>query len=356
MRGDSLSDSIAIRNRLDELNVSPRLDSYSKVVVHVSDEVAYEYPSGDVTSGLVLDVDNPFGTPQMAKDLYERLSGYQYQPYDATGAHLDPTAEIGDALNASTVHGGIYKRNRKFGRLMKADVSAPMEEELDHEYQYVSATEREFRREFGEVRATLSIQNDKIDAKVEADTSGNKQTFGWKLTSSSWEGLEVNGKITATSGMIGGFNIGSRAIYNNLSSFGGTQTSGVYLGTDGIQLGQNFKVTTSGTVTASSLKLKGTITFLNSDGTSAGTLSAANLRKYANDAYTSACTSGGYCYGGAAGGYNWNDAKDGKVWASFLKTTALQCGQISINGMICAPYSATINGVTIPYWGYGAPH
>jgi hypothetical protein len=64
-------------------------------------------------------------------------------------------------------------------------------------------------------------------------------------------GLSVKGQITATSGYIGsessGFNIGSTAIYNGMTSMSDTTHNGIYLGTDGIALGQGkFKVTKNG--------------------------------------------------------------------------------------------------------------
>lgn len=82
---------------------------------------------------------------------------------------------------------------------------------------------------------------------------GNGEFTG-KITATSGE---FTGKITASSGKIGGFNIGASALWNNISSFGGTQTTGVYVGTNGIQLGQGFKVNSSGAVTASNLTLSG---------------------------------------------------------------------------------------------------
>ena len=332
-----MSDKITLFKRADNLDVSPEFSGYSKVIIYIDDETYVE--AGD-DSGRVLEINNPFGTQSLADDLLEKLRGYQYQPYQADGALLDPAAEIGDGIAIRDVYGGLYSRDKTFGRLMKTDIAAPHDEEIDHEYQYESEFERRYKREYAETQAELAIQATEISAKVTADTSENRQSFGWKLTSDSWEvfannqtvlkatssGLEVSGKITATSGTIGGFNIGSRAIYNNISSFGGNQTSGVYLGTDGIQLGQNFKVTTSGAVTASSLTLKGTLTFLNNDGSVAGTMSAANLRSQVAHAYAST-TSGGYCYGGASGGYSWNNAKVGSETATYFRANRLGCSQ-----------------------------
>lgn len=390
-----MSDLIELGSKVSAVDVSPAFDAYSKVVIHISDDT--QVVAGN-DSGRTLEIDNPFGNQEMADRMLASLRGFQYRPYTANGALLDPAAEIGDALNTETSYGGIYTRSRNFGRLMEADVSAPHDEEIDHEYKFESPSERKFKRTVGEVKASILLTNERIDlevaerraqgdslssqlsltasaitaevaratqaegnlsaslsvqateiaAKVSA-SGGSNSSFGWALNSNShtWysnnqevmkitaSGLIVNGIINAKEGgTIGGFTIGARAIYNNISQYGGTQTNGVYLGTDGIQLGQNFKVDSSGSVTASSLKLKGTITFLNSDGTSAGTLSAADLRTGAyqaannygswNSAYSST-SPGGYCYGGAGGGYSFNLAtnQNSGTYPSFFRATVM---------------------------------
>ena len=169
-----MSDVISVARRVTSVDVSPQFDNYSKVIIHVSDETAYEVGND---TGRTLEIDNPFGTQQMAEDILASLTGYQYQPYDAQGALLDPAAEIGDAVNMRGAYGGIYTRERTFGRLMKADVSAPHDEEINHEYQYESPERREFSRAIGEVKASLIIANDRIDATV-AQTGGTAQSFG----------------------------------------------------------------------------------------------------------------------------------------------------------------------------------
>lgn len=370
-------DLIDIGSKVSTVDVSPAFDAYSKVIIHISDDT--QVVAGN-DSGRTLEIDNPFGNQEMADRMLASLRGFRYSPYTANGALLDPAAEIGDALSTETSYGGIYTRSRNFGRLMKADVSAPTDEEIDHEYKFESPSERKFKRTVGEVKASILLTNERVDlevserraqgdslssqlsltasaitaevaratqaegnlsaslsvqaneiaAKVSA-SGGRNSSFGWSLTNNAhtWysnnqevmkitaSGLIVNGEVNAKSGTIGGFSIGASAIYNNLSKFGGTQTNGVYLGTDGIQLGQNFAVDSSGSVTASSLRLKGTITFLNSDGTSAGTLSAADLRTGAYQAAnnygswngtTELCSPGGYIYGGASGGVIFNGA------------------------------------------------
>ena len=122
-----------------------------------------------------------------------------------------------------------------------------------------------------EVTAEFEVQSDAISAKV-SRTGGSNSTFGWTLndTSHTWysgsqevmkisyqNGLVVKGNITATSGFIGngssGFEITATAIRKSMTSLSDTAHNGIYIGTDGIALGQGkFKVTSAGTITATS--------------------------------------------------------------------------------------------------------
>lgn len=314
-----MADKINLLNRVASIDVAPEFAAYSKVIIYVDDDTAIVV--GD-DSGRTLEVKNPFGTQAMAQSMLASLRGYQYQPLYATSALLDPAAEIGDGVSIKNIYGGIYQRTRTFNQLMAADIAAPHEEEINHEYKYVSPQERRYKREMGDVRATLSIESDRITAEVaqrQADsaefrsqlsvqatqiaarvtqTGGSQSSFGWSLLSNEFglyagntkvfwvnsSGAHVKGEITATSGKIGNFNIGSTAIWNNISQYGGTQTTGVYLGTNGIQLGQRFKVDTSGNVTASnlaitggSIKLGGTAQNPVFQVTSSGAVTASNL-------------------------------------------------------------------------------
>lgn len=333
---ESLSDVVTIARRVSKVDVSPQFDNYSKVIIRVSDDTSYE--AGNDT-GRTLEIDNPFGTQQMANNMLASLTGYQYQPYSADGALLDPSAEIGDAVNMRGAYGGIYTREREFGRLMKADVSAPHDEEINHEYQYESPTERKFARQIDDVKASLIIANDRIDASV-SQTGGTTSSFGWSLTSNAhrWyangqevmavtaSGLTVKGNVQATTGTIGGFNISASAIWNNISSFGGSQSSGVYLGTNGIQLGQAFKVNSSGAVTATNISannmtLTGT---LNIGGTA---ITAAALRSGAQSAYNNAS----YWSGGSGYGYNYNNAT---VSGTSSYPSNFTCGNLRVTSAI----------------------
>lgn len=108
-----------------------------------------------------------------------------------------------------------------------------------------------------ELAAALSIQANQISLKVaKGDVSSQlsvesgkihitSDRFSWESTYSSLSvdgkltatDVNLKGKIAATSGEIGGFTIGTTAIYNAKTSLN-SNVSGVYLGTDGISIGK----------------------------------------------------------------------------------------------------------------------
>ena len=332
-----MSDRINLLKRAENVQIAPLFNTYAKVILNIDDETQASAGGG---AGRVLELDNPlFGSATVATKMLNRLRGYQYQPYKATGALLDPAAEIGDGISVNDVYGGLYARDRRFGHLMDADIAAPHDEELNHEYQYETPTERKLKREMGDVRATFVIQNNKIEARV-AKTGGNNSSFGWVLNDSShtWysgnkqvmrvsaSGLEISGKVTATSGYIGsasaGFEIGSRSISNGMTSLGDTTHNGVYVGVDGIAIGRgNFKVDASGNLTAR----RGTFGSLSVD--SGGTSSYSGRLSGCGGSVSSGLSYGGGSYGSLS-------SLDNGLKNVAVKVDSLEANAITTNNLV----------------------
>ena len=94
-------------------------------------------------------------------------------------------------------------------------------------------------------------------------------------------GLSVTGKITATSGVIGGLTIKDGYLSTNGQTWGGTNTNGIYFGPNGIQLGKYFTVDSSGNLTAYSGKFLGTVQAGSIDyGGNAGYFDGAGLASF----------------------------------------------------------------------------
>ena len=332
-----MSDSINILQRAENVEIAPLFNTYSKVIVNIDDETP---ASSGSDTGRTLELDNPlFGSPTVAAKLLQRLKGYQYQPYSAQGALVDPAAEMGDAISVNDVYGGIYTRERTFGRLMITDVSAPNDEEINHEYKWETPTERKLKREMEDVRATFAIQSDRIEARV-AKIGGNNNSFGWVLTDSghTWysgskqvmkvssSGLEITGKITATSGYIGngsqGFEISSRSLFNGMTSLNDTTHNGVYVGVDGISLGRgNFKVDASGNLTAR----RGTFGSLSVD--SGGTSSYSGRLSGCGGSVSSGLSYGGGSYGSLS-------SLDNGLKNVAVKVDSLEANAITTNNLV----------------------
>lgn len=289
-----------IGRRMRSLNKGDTFLPYSRVIINVGvddDGNEVSYVAGN-TSGYTLEVTCPWGTQQMANDMLARVQGYQYQPYNAGTVQVDPAAEIGDAVSSTRVYGGLYKQDITFNKLFASDISAPNEEQIDHEYPYVDQTTRAILRQEKEMKAEFRITNDAISAEVAratgregvlsgrldvqseeisakvSKTGGNASSFSWSLQSDNFSlyannkqvfrctssGVLIDGEIRARSGYIGtntsGFHIGDKAIYNGVTGMEDSSHTGVYVGTDGIRLGKGiFSVDKSGNLTAT-----GTIT------------------------------------------------------------------------------------------------
>lgn len=171
-----------------------------------------------------------------------------------------------------------------------------------------------------------------------ADTKGNLTLVGTIYASAG----EFTGHITATSGYIGqpsqGWTISSSAIYNGKSSYSGT-AQGIYIGTDGISLGNasNYirasksgylyanNVSISGHITATSGEIGGceiengtlkvgnaNITSLNASKITAGTMSADRI---------------------SGGSIDASDVTITNLNASNIKSGTLNCNNITVTNL-----------------------
>ena len=301
--------------KVDNLETSEIFDAYGRIDVVLGEDeqgnvitVSYPNISDAQTSGRIMTVNMPMCTDTtLARNAAQRIytslmtkdpTSFQYTPLEATGALADPSLEFGDSIDVNGVHGGFYSRATAFGHLMKCTLAAPTDEEIDHEYPYQDAQQRQITRSNKEFKSgiyvnaqnirlevtarengdrELSSQIEQTEESIRADVvakeGGNVRSFGWKLLSTEFglysnntkvfwvnkDGANIKGtlQVGTNVGSTNGFVISSTAIYKNITQYGGTQTTGVYIGTDGIQLGQNFKVNNQGTVEAKSLTLSG---------------------------------------------------------------------------------------------------
>lgn len=245
----------------------------------------------------------------IAQNIYNRISVVTYTPFEIE-VKGNPCFQVGDPIYFTTVNGEVVKSyilQRNYtgiqsqkdtysadGFEKRAEVTVSVNDELIKLRNKTNRLDRDLEHTTSvledevldpdnplSLRSEIDQTADSISAEVTRATTaeGNKlnktsptgqTSFSWEMTNSKMEwkkngdrimllnssGLDITGKITATSGYIGstsGFNIGSTSIYNGISSMTGTGT-GVYIGTDGINLGYNFRVTNQGVANATSMR------------------------------------------------------------------------------------------------------
>lgn len=312
------------------LDASPEFQPVSQIILVVDENTTY---TAGNTTGRTLTAECPWGTQAMANTMLARLNGYIYRPYDATDALLNPAMELGDAVNVGDdIFGGIYKRGINFNGLLTAEISAPQDEELDHEYPWASPEQRQIDRNYKVVNdlieanySELSVQasqisasvtqvsnnvtaldNSKLNAKQTSSTmswsldangfyvnnakTANSSNFKFKVDSS---GASVNGTIVATAGSIGGFTIKNGYLTTNTSRTShSSKQSGILLNASGLSMGDGNKRTFYVSNTGNLIATSGTFGSLNinssgqTNGTYYGGLNSGVTCSYGGTTYT----------------------------------------------------------------------
>lgn len=159
----------------------------------VDDENAYY--AGD-QSGYTLTVECPYGTQTMADALLTALQGKTYYGYHADGAELAADAELGDGVTVNGVSSFLAYRSANFSAAHFSEIAAPGENEVDHEYPYVSQTQREIRRAasgYSEIRKSLR----EIALEVQGKTDEGDVN---SLIQAGLEGIEISSSMDGVSG------------------------------------------------------------------------------------------------------------------------------------------------------------
>ena len=138
-----MADYTNVLNKAAALEYGPAFAPYTGVRLWYDDENAFF--AGNET-GSVLEADCPWATQAMANNILANVSGYVYQPFEASDALLDPAAELGDGVGVGNLFAPLATINRTLDSLAAAEIGAPEEEEVEYEFPYVSPTQRSLQR------------------------------------------------------------------------------------------------------------------------------------------------------------------------------------------------------------------
>ena len=135
----------------------------SKVILLVDDENYYE---AGTDTGTVIEATCPYATQAMANAVLSSLQGYAYQPVTAGNAKISPFAELGDGITVNGIYTQMASQTIKFSPGEVADVSAPSESEVDHEYQMNTPVSVDINRKIATVRSQITKTADEITLQI----------------------------------------------------------------------------------------------------------------------------------------------------------------------------------------------
>ena len=188
-----------------------------------------------------IDVDVLIATSTQQAQIYGQsilstLQNWHYQPFTANNALVDPASSLGDGITVRGVYSTIFKRSTQFNALAVQTVTAPAEEETDHEFKFVSSEKRKQDRKYKQIEDTfeaaltvqateiraevsqvqtnldgvqaslesqLSVQAGEISAKVSKNSPSGQTSFSWAMddTSHTWYANNVQVMKVSSSGL-----------------------------------------------------------------------------------------------------------------------------------------------------------
>ena len=166
-------DTFYLRQSVRDMDESPAYQPISRIRINAgtdSDGNAIIYEAGN-SNGRTIEVDNPIILDSamgsaVAQRVLSTLEGYKFKPFKASGAILDPAAEIGDAVSVNGVYSVLADIETTFSPLMTANISAPEDGSIDHEYPYESPTDRAITRSIADLTTSFIVENGRIAAEI----------------------------------------------------------------------------------------------------------------------------------------------------------------------------------------------
>lgn len=173
-----MSDKTYLGLQISDFSESGQLQPISRITLLLDDDNAYT--AGDDT-GRELEISCPWATQKMANDLLSELKGYRYRPFQANGAYLNPAAELGDGVTVGGIYSVLASSDTTFDAACVSDISAPGEEELDHEYPYETQSKRQFNRKIAATRSMITKTAEEIRLEVSNEINGLSSSIDIKL-------------------------------------------------------------------------------------------------------------------------------------------------------------------------------
>ena len=240
-----------VGNRATSFSEFPEYNEYTRVSLYYDSETLKATVGNDTGREMVLV--SPFlptstsDCEKLAQNILNKLSGFNYQPFKATGAELDPSADLGDTLTVGGIESFIGQLDTTFNQAFISDINTPSGDDIEHEYPYVSQEQRKVEREIATTRSLITTTANEIRLEVSNELTELSSSIDVKLDSITLETIGADGTVSSVKLFdTGKIDLTGYATFNGLS--GGTTTI------DGACI-------KTGTISAERINLTGSITW-----------------------------------------------------------------------------------------------
>ena len=262
-----MSDKVYLGQNASDLDYDEKAPKISRVNLAVDSD--HIYTSGDDT-GRTLEVSCPWGSQAMADSILSKVSGIEYQPYEARDALLDPATEIGDGITLGGVYSVLAQSYVSLDKQCAANISAPYTDEIDDEYPYKTPEQRKTERQLAQTRSLITKNAEEIKLEVQG-LDGKYTKLSQTVDGFTFE--DESGTVYIDGGAIKANSITADKIdATNLKVDAANITGTLYIGdlVDDVGLVTENNVTT---ITNNAIKTAN----ISADQITAGTLDANNI-------------------------------------------------------------------------------
>ena len=190
-----------VGNRATSFSEFPEYNEYTKVSLYYDSETLKATVGNDTGREMVLV--SPFlptstsDCEKLAQNILNELSGFNYQPFKATGAELDPSADLGDTLTVGGIESFIGQLDTTFNQAFISDINTPSGDDIEHEYPYVSQEQRKIEREISTTRSMITTTANEIRLEVSNELNELSSSINVKLDSITLETIGADGKVSS---------------------------------------------------------------------------------------------------------------------------------------------------------------
>ena len=240
-----------VGNKATSFSEFPEYKEYTRVSLYYDSETLKATVGNDTGREMVLV--SPFlptstsDCEKLAQNILNELSGFNYQPFKATGAELDPSADLGDTLTVCGIESFIGQLDTTFNQAFISDINTPSGDDIEHEYPYVSQEQRQIERTIATTSSMITKTAEEIRLEVSNELNDLSSSIDVKLDGITLETIGADGTVSSVKLFdTGKIDLTGYATFNGLS--GGTTTI------DGACI-------KTGTISAERINLTGSITW-----------------------------------------------------------------------------------------------